>query len=199
MLRSGSVHRIYITQIHCGDDLYRPHIFGMYRYTHNSSMEGAMKLKFAPFCSSWDAFSEKTHFLPKPKFSFSGRKPWTIVHGLNFGSPKNVLRKGYHRKGHLKRSRMVHISASELLPLRSYKHGKGHLKGSMCVEVHTLSPVMIPLGMSGADQVMFSLPLSSSSSSVITTLLGGPGTGGGGGGGTTHYTFTVYSNTRNWL
>ena len=28
------------------------------------------------------------HFLPKLKFSDFGQKPWTIVHGLTFGSPK---------------------------------------------------------------------------------------------------------------
>ena len=39
--------------------------------THNSSMEDAMKLKFAPLCSPWDAlsggmlFGEIFRFLPK--------------------------------------------------------------------------------------------------------------------------------------
>ena len=40
--------------IHCGDDLYHTCIFeweASFR-THNSSLEGDMKLKFAPNCSS---------------------------------------------------------------------------------------------------------------------------------------------------
>ena len=36
-----------------GDDLYPLLSFG----THNSSLEGSMELKFAPFCSSFDALS----------------------------------------------------------------------------------------------------------------------------------------------
>ena len=36
---------------HSGDDLYHVHTFAI-DGTHNSSLEGAMKLKFAPFCSS---------------------------------------------------------------------------------------------------------------------------------------------------
>ena len=50
-------------------------------------------------------------FWPKSKFSDFGRKPWTVVHGFDFASPKKVLRKGYHRKWHLKGNRMVQISA----------------------------------------------------------------------------------------
>ena len=44
-----------------------------------SSLEGAMKLKFAPFCSRLDVLLPGILFLPKSKFSVSGRKPWTIV------------------------------------------------------------------------------------------------------------------------
>ena len=36
--------------------------------THNSSLEGATKLKFAPFCSSRDALSDDMLFCLIPKF-----------------------------------------------------------------------------------------------------------------------------------
>ena len=39
-----------------------------------------------------------------------------VVHGLNFRSPKNVLRKGSHWKEHLKVNRMVQISALYVAP-----------------------------------------------------------------------------------
>ena len=55
---------------------------------YNSSLEGATELKFAPFCSSLDTLSNESIFLPKSKFSFSAQEPWTIVHGLIFGSPE---------------------------------------------------------------------------------------------------------------
>ena len=35
-----------------------------------------MKLKFEPFCSSWDALSNEIFFFAKV---VSGQKPWTIV------------------------------------------------------------------------------------------------------------------------
>ena len=41
-----------------------------------------MELKFVPFCSSLDAFSDETVLL-KSNFSVSGRKPWTIVRHFN--------------------------------------------------------------------------------------------------------------------
>ena len=42
----------------------------------NSSLEGAMKLTFVPFCSSRGALSDGILLC---RFSVSGRKPWTIV------------------------------------------------------------------------------------------------------------------------
>ena len=50
-LRLGSCERLKLLVIHYCDDLYHARIFESVR-THNSSLEGAMKLKFAPFCSS---------------------------------------------------------------------------------------------------------------------------------------------------
>ena len=64
--------------IHCGDDLYHARTFATIG-TCNSSMEGATKLKFAPFCSSCDALSNEILFLPNSKFSDFGQKPWTII------------------------------------------------------------------------------------------------------------------------
>ena len=39
----------------------------------------------------------------------------------------NFEKQGYHRKGHLKGSRMVQVLASKHLPLRSYEGGKNEL------------------------------------------------------------------------
>ena len=64
--------------------------------THNSSLEGAIYMYEAEICAIlllltcpfwWHPFP------PKSKFSDFGRKPWTISHGLIFGSPKKALRK----------------------------------------------------------------------------------------------------------
>ena len=49
-------------------------------------------------------------FLPKSKFSDFGQKPWTIVHGLIFGSRKKVVRKVCHSKGNEKRNLMALVS-----------------------------------------------------------------------------------------
>ena len=46
-------------------------------------------------------------FLTNSKFSVSSEKPWTIVHGLIFVSPKKVLRELCHSKGIEKRSLMA--------------------------------------------------------------------------------------------
>ena len=45
------------------DDLYHTHTFDCFG-SHNSSLEGSMKLKFAPFCSSWDPLSVDQHSSP---------------------------------------------------------------------------------------------------------------------------------------
>ena len=81
---------------------------------HNSSLEGAMKLRF-----------EQKPLFDKANFSDFGRTPWTITSPwFDFGSPKKVLIKEYHRKGHLKRNRLAQISASSHLQGRSYEHLK---------------------------------------------------------------------------
>ena len=82
---------------------------GQSLWSFYSKMEGAMKLNLRHSAPLEMPFPMES-FLPKSKFSFSGRKPWTIVHGLIFGSPKKFRRKGYHWKGHLRRSRMAQIS-----------------------------------------------------------------------------------------
>ena len=48
---------------------------------HNSSLEGAMKLKPVPFCSPSEPISDEiTDGWPLlSKFSDSGQKPWTII------------------------------------------------------------------------------------------------------------------------
>ena len=56
-------------------------------------LEGAMKLKFMPFCSSRDALSDEIIFLPKSKFSDFGQKPWTIVHGFFFWKSEKSFKK----------------------------------------------------------------------------------------------------------
>ena len=44
-------------------------------------------------------------------------KPWTIVHGFRPGNENfDFGKKSNHRKGYLKRSRMVQISASYIAP-----------------------------------------------------------------------------------
>ena len=48
----------------------------------------------------------------KTNISDFGRKPWTIVHGLIFGSPKKVLRKVCHLKGNEKRNLMALVSVA---------------------------------------------------------------------------------------
>ena len=61
---------------------------------HNSSLEGAMDLKFAPFCSSCDALSDGILF--STFFGLRKIKPWTIVHGFwpeneNFDLGKKMI------------------------------------------------------------------------------------------------------------
>ena len=55
-------------------------------------------------------------------FGLPKLKPWTIVHGF-WPENKNFEfgGKGNHRNGHLKRNIMAQISASYLLPVRSYE------------------------------------------------------------------------------
>ena len=55
--------------IRCGDDLYHARTFATIG-TCNSSMEGATKLKFAPFCSSCDALSNEILFAKLNIFRF---------------------------------------------------------------------------------------------------------------------------------
>ena len=52
--------------------------YQVYFRAHNSSLEGATKLTFAPFCSSWDALSDEIIFFAESKFSIYGEKN----HGL---------------------------------------------------------------------------------------------------------------------
>ena len=59
-------------------------------------------------------------FLAKVKFSDFGQKPWTIVHGFIFRSPKKVLRKVYHSIVNVKRNLMALVSAAQHLQMRSY-------------------------------------------------------------------------------
>ena len=56
--------------IHFSDDLY--HVYNIFAGigTHNSSLEGAMKLKFVPFCSSSDALSYGILFAKVKIFRF---------------------------------------------------------------------------------------------------------------------------------
>ena len=91
------------------DDLYHMRESDVCAFIYNSSLEGAMKLKFAPFCSSRDALSDGILFLPKSVF---GKKPWTITHGFVFQSPEKVLRKAYHLNGYEKRNLMALVSAA---------------------------------------------------------------------------------------
>ena len=73
--------------------------------THNSSLEGATKLKFVPFCSSEVLFPIKS-FLAEV---ISGQKPWTIVHGLIIGTPKkrfgekDTIKKSYSTGAELRK------------------------------------------------------------------------------------------------
>ena len=51
------------------------------------------------------SFSDE--FFGEVKISVSGQKPWTIVHGFNFRSPKKVLRKVCHSIVNEKRNLMA--------------------------------------------------------------------------------------------
>ena len=68
-----------VFEIHCGDDLYHACTFERESSigTHNSSLEDAMKLKFAPFCSSRDALSKEILFCRSQNFHFQAEN-----HGL---------------------------------------------------------------------------------------------------------------------
>ena len=52
------------------------------------------------------------HILPRSKFSVFDQKPWTIIHGFIFESPKKVLRKVYRFKGNENRSLTVLVSVA---------------------------------------------------------------------------------------
>ena len=58
------------------DDLYLTFTIA-YFHSHNSSMEGAMKLKLEPFCSSCDALSDGIIFRESQNFQFQAKN-----HGL---------------------------------------------------------------------------------------------------------------------
>ena len=51
-------------------------------------------------------------FFEVVKFSIFGRKPWTIVHGFVFESPKKVLRKVCHSKGNKNKSLTTLVSVA---------------------------------------------------------------------------------------
>ena len=51
-------------------------------------------------------------FFAKVKIFRFWPKPWTIVHGLIFGSPKKVLIKVYHSNGNEKRDLMALVSVA---------------------------------------------------------------------------------------
>ena len=59
-------------------------------------------------------------FLAEVKFSISGQKPWTIVHGFIFGSPKKGLSKIWHSVVNEKRNLMALVSAAQHLRVWSY-------------------------------------------------------------------------------
>ena len=66
---------------HCGDDLYQMRTFAIVG-THNSSLDGAMKLKFAPFCSPRDVLLHGISFFAEVKiFRF-----WLIYNRGHFSS-----------------------------------------------------------------------------------------------------------------
>ena len=62
--------------------------------------------------------------MTKSKFSISGQKPWTIVHGLIFARLKKVLRKVCHSKGNEKINLMALVSVAQHLLVGSYEHLK---------------------------------------------------------------------------
>ena len=51
-------------------------------------------------------------FFEKSNVSDFGQKPWTIVHGLISGRPKNFLRKVCHSNGNGERNLMALVSAA---------------------------------------------------------------------------------------
>ena len=102
--------KVKLLVIHYCDDLYHTRTFGSVR-TQNSSLEGAMKLKFALFCSSRDALSDGTIFV-EVKISIFRPKTMDYNPWFDFGSPENVLRKVYHLKGNEKRNLMVLVSVA---------------------------------------------------------------------------------------
>ena len=75
--------------------------------THNSSLEGDMKLKFAPFCSSRDALSDGILFCRSQIFPILAKN-----RGFVFRSPEKVLRKVYHLIGYEKRNLKTLVSAA---------------------------------------------------------------------------------------
>ena len=61
---------------------------------YNSSLEDAVKLKFAPFCSSSETLSNEIIFLPKSNFSFLAKtldySPWFGLWESEKGSEKRM-------------------------------------------------------------------------------------------------------------
>ena len=51
-----------------GVGVHSPQLHHISFYTHSSSLEGAKELKFVPFCSSRDAFSDGIIFCPNQNF-----------------------------------------------------------------------------------------------------------------------------------
>ena len=79
--------------------------------THNSSLEGAMELKFAPSCSFRGALSIGITFCQSKNFRFWPKtinySPWFF-----FGSRKKVVRKVYHSIGNEQRNLMALVSVA---------------------------------------------------------------------------------------
>ena len=66
------------------DDLYHTCTFewGSDFRTHNSSLEGAMKLKFVPFCSSGDALSDGRFFSRNDNFRPENHGLYIIIQSM---------------------------------------------------------------------------------------------------------------------
>ena len=93
----------------CTVDIEKP--IHVYTYMCNSPLEGAMRLKLVPLDFSFHFLWGRISF--SQLFGTPKIKPWTIVHGFWPETEKFDFspKKGYHMKGHLKRSRMAQISA----------------------------------------------------------------------------------------
>ena len=83
------------------------------KHTQTSSLEGAMKVKFVPFCSSRGALSVGILFGQTQNFQILAENHGLyIVHGFIFVDPKKVLRKVYHLNGSEKRNLMALVSVA---------------------------------------------------------------------------------------